>query len=219
MMRSALLLGATGLVGGHCLDLLLADSAITRVVTLGRRPSGRSHAKLDERVGSMDRMADHADAFAVSDVFCCVGTTIRVAGSREAFRRVDHDIAARAAEMASERGARHFLLVSSMGADPGSRIFYNRVKGETEADVAALPFAGVALLRPSLLLGQRAEARTGEAVAQRVFPLLSPFMRGPLRKYRAVEARTVAAAMLRLASEGVRGVRIVESDEIERLGR
>jgi uncharacterized protein YbjT (DUF2867 family) len=219
MTRSALLLGATGLVGGHCLDLLLADPAVTRVVTLGRRPSGRSDPRLDERVGSMERMSDHAEAFAVSDVFCCVGTTIRAAGSREAFRAVDHDIAARAAAMASERGARHFLLASSMGADPGSRIFYNRVKGETEADVAALPFAGVALLRPSLLLGRRTEARPSEAMAQRVFPLLSPLMLGPLRKYRAVDARTVAAAMLRLSREGVRGVRIVESDEIERLGR
>jgi len=219
MTATALLLGATGLVGGHCLDLLLADPARARVVTLGRRPTGRAHEKLDERVGDMERLAEHADAFAVDDVFCCVGTTIRAAGSRAAFRRVDHDIAVAAAAIAAERGARHFLLVSAMGADPGSRIFYNRVKGETEADVAAHSLAGVALLRPSLLLGKRGEARAAEALAQHVFPLVSPLLRGPLRRYRAVEARTVAAAMLRLAREGVRGVRVVESDEIDRLGR
>ena len=218
--RVAVLLGATGLVGGHCLDRLLGDGAYGRVMVLGRRPSGRRHARLEEKVGEVEGLLDeHAAAFGGADVFCCVGTTIRAAGSQEAFRRVDYDLPVKAARVASAAGARQFLLVSAAGADAGSRIFYNRVKGETEAAVAAFPFDGVALLRPSLLLGERAERRPAEALAQRIAPLLSPLLQGPLRRYRAIHADTVAAAMVRLAREGVSGTRTVESDQIERLGR
>lgn len=217
--RSAVLLGATGLVGGYCLELLLADPAYARVTTLGRRTSGRTHPRLDERVGDVDRLIGEHASFKRADVFCCLGTTIRAAGSQEAFRRVDHDLAVHAAKVASARGARHFLLVSAAGADAYSRVFYNRVKGETEAEVAAFPFAGVALLRPSLLMGARRERRPAEAAAQKVAPLLAPLLLGPLRKYRAIHASTVAAAMVKLAKEGVRGTRVLESDQIERLGR
>ncbi|MBD0318933.1 MAG: oxidoreductase [Gemmatimonadetes bacterium] len=218
-MRNAVLLGATGLVGGHCLELLLADPAYGRVTTLGRRASGRTHPRLDERVGEVDRLLDELAEFEGADLFCCLGTTIRAAGSQEAFRRVDHDIPVHAAQVASAGGARQFLLVSAAGADAGSRVFYNRVKGETEAEVAAFPFAGVALLRPSLLLGARRERRPAEAAAQKVAPLLAPLLVGPLRKYRAIHASVVAAAMVKLAKEGVRGTRVLESDQIERLGR
>jgi len=217
---AAVLLGATGLVGGHCLELLLGDPEYGRVTVLGRRASGRAHPRLEERTGDVDRLlGEHPSAFEGADVFCCLGTTIRAAGSREAFRRVDHDLPVHAARVASGAGARHFLLVSAAGADAGSRVFYNRVKGETEAAVGALSFHGVALLRPSLLLGDRVERRPAEALAQRVAPLLSPLLRGPLRKYRAIHAATVAAALVRLAKEGVRGTVTVESDQIERLGR
>ena len=218
--RAAVLLGGTGLVGGHCLDLLLGDPEYGRVTVLARRASGRAHPRLDERVGDVDRLLDeHASAFGGADVFCCMGTTIRAAGSQEAFRRVDHDLAVHPARVATGAGARHFLLVSAAGADAGSRLFYNRVKGETEAAVAALRFEGVALLRPSLLLGTRAERRPAEALAQKVAPLVSPLLRGSLRKCRAIHGATVAAALVRLAGEGVHGTVVVESDRIERLGR
>jgi uncharacterized protein YbjT (DUF2867 family) len=216
--RAALVLGATGLVGGQCVELLLADAGWDRVTTIGRRPLDRDHPKLVQRVVDLGRMEDEADAFAADDVFCCLGTTIAKAGSREAFMRVDHDYPVAAARLASGRGAKRFLLVSALGADAESRIFYNRAKGEVERDVAALPFDGVALVRPSLLLGDRAEHRGGEAFAQKVMPLLSPVMVGPLRKYRAIEAIAVARAMVRLAREGFTGVRVVESDELQRLG-
>ena len=216
--RTALVLGATGLVGGQCVDLLLADAGWARVIVIGRRPLDRQHPKLAQRVTDLERMDEAGEAFAADDVFCCLGTTIRKAGSREAFLRVDHDYPVAAGRLASARGASRFLLVSALGADAGSRIFYNRVKGEVERDVSALPVTGVALARPSLLLGRRAEHRGGEALAQPVMPLLSPVLRGPLRKYRAIEARTVARAMVRLAREGFTGVRVVESDELERLG-
>jgi uncharacterized protein YbjT (DUF2867 family) len=122
------------------------------------------------------------------------------------------------AEAAARNGAERFLLVSAMGADASSSIFYNRVKGEAEDAVRTLPFKEVAILRPSLLLGERAEQRPAEALAQRFAPRLSPLLRGPLRKYRPVEAATVARAMVRLAKAGRRGVRVVESDGIQALG-
>lgn len=216
--RTALLLGATGLVGGHVLDLLLSDPAYRRVTVLGRRPLARMDSKLDQRAADFDRLRDHEISFAVDDVFCCLGTTIAAAGSQEAFRRVDHDYVVEAARLAAEHGARRYLLVSAAGASARSRIFYNRVKGEAEDAVRALPLEGAVILRPSLLLGERAEKRPMETFAQRVMPALNFLMAGPLRRYRPIEAATVARAMVRLAKEQPRGVRVVESDEIQRIG-
>ena len=145
---TALLLGATGLVGGHVLDLLLADPAYRRVTVLTRRPLARMDPKLDQRATDFDRLRDHEISFAVDDVFCCLGTTIATAGSQEAFRRVDHDYVVDAARLAAEHGARRYLLVTAAGANARSRIFYNRVKGEAEDAVRALPLESAAILRP-----------------------------------------------------------------------
>ena len=216
--RSAVVLGASGLVGGELLDRLLGAPEWGRVVAVGRRPLAREHPKLAQRVVDFERLAEAADAFAVDDVFCCLGTTIRQAGSQAAFRRVDHDYPLEAARLALNRGAEQYLLVSAIGADAGARVFYNRVKGEVERDVAALALPRVVIVRPSLLLGERAEFRLGERVAAVGMRVAAPLLVGPLRKYRAVEARSVAAAMVRLTRERGRGVRVVESDEIARLG-
>ncbi|MDB4949018.1 MAG: nucleoside-diphosphate sugar epimerase [Gemmatimonadetes bacterium] len=217
-VRSALLLGATGLVGGHCLRLLLADPVYGRVHALVRRSLGHPHPGLVEHVVDFDRLERHTDAVRGDDVFCCLGTTIGKAGSREAFLRVDHGIPLQVGRMARANGARTFLLVSALGADAGSRIFYNRAKGEVERDAAALGFAGLVVLRPSLLVGERAERRKGEEVGKRVMGVVGPLLVGPLRRYRAIRGETVARAMVALAKADVRGVRIVESDEIERIG-
>ncbi|HYR12351.1 MAG TPA: NAD(P)H-binding protein, partial [Longimicrobium sp.] len=213
-----LLLGATGLVGGNVLDLLLNDPAYGRVVVLGRRPVDRPHPGLEQHVADLGRLDEHATRFAVDDVFCCLGTTIRKAGSQEAFRRVDHDYVVDSARVAAAAGARRYLLVTAAGADSQSRFFYNRVKGDAEAGVRAQPFEGVVILRPSLILGDRAERRPSEALAQRMAPALGWMLVGPLRRYRAVDARTVARAMVRAARERTRGVRIVESEEIQEIG-
>jgi uncharacterized protein YbjT (DUF2867 family) len=216
--RSALVLGATGLVGGHCVELLLADPAYARVAVLVRRPLGRAHPKLAEHVAELERMEERPELFAVDDVFCCLGTTIRKAGSQEAFRRVDVEYPARAARLAASQGARHFLLVTAVGADAGSRVFYNRSKGEAEAAVSAAGVPGVAIARPSLILGDRAERRPAEALAQRVMGSLGFLFAGPLRRYRAIRGEAVARALVRLAKEGVAGVRVVENEELQRLG-
>jgi uncharacterized protein YbjT (DUF2867 family) len=217
--RTALVLGSTGLVGGLVLEMLLADGAWERVTTLGRRPTWRQHPRLVEVVADFAQLDVEARAFAATDVFCCLGTTIAKAASQEAFYRVDHDYPVAAAKLASGQGARHFLIVTALGGNPASRVFYNRMKGEVERDVAAFPFQGVAILRPSLILGPRDERRPAEALAQRLAPLASPLLWGPLRRYRAIPATRVAAAMVRLAKHGVRGVRVLESDEIARVGK
>lgn len=214
--RSALLLGATGLVGSSCLDLLLDDARYERVRVISRRSLRRRHPRLDEQVIDFEKLQEHAALFAADDVFCCLGTTMSHAGSEEAFRKVDHDYPVQSAELAAAEGAEQFLMVSALGADPDSRIFYNRVKGQAEVAVKRLPLRAIWILRPSLLLGERPEMRIGERLASAVAIPLSPLMLGSLRRYRPIAARDVARAMLHLAhQQGTGGV--IESDEIAAL--
>jgi uncharacterized protein YbjT (DUF2867 family) len=212
--RTALLLGATGLVGGQCLELLLGDEAYERVVTLGRRSLPLEHAKLTQHVIDFENLSEHAEVMRAQDVFCCLGTTIKQAGSEEAFRKVDFTYPHEVARLAHANGAEQFLLVSALGADARSRIFYNRVKGETEEAIGRLAFDGVQIFRPSLLLGERAQFRLGERVAEKLSRLFSFLFFGSLQKYRPVHARKVAAAMIAVARRQPRGVNIFESDEI-----
>jgi uncharacterized protein YbjT (DUF2867 family) len=220
MSRTALLLGASGLVGGHCLRLLLASPVYRRVLAPVRRNLPVNAPKLEQQIVDFDRLHAHAEQLAADDVFCCLGTTIRKAGSEDAFRRVDLSYPYEAARLALERGAGQYLLVSAIGANVGSRVFYNRVKGETEAAICRLPFRRIVIARPSLLLGERDESRPGERFAQFVAPALAPLLRGRLRKYRALSAGAVAIALVRLATEDERpGVRVVESDELQEVAR
>ncbi len=217
--RIALLAGASGLVGSRCLKRLLGEPAFTRVITLSRRPLPHDDPKLDQRVVDFERLGAVGVEFPrASDVFCCLGTTMRQAGSQAAFRQVDFTYVISLASLALGAGARQFLLVSSLGASPRSRIFYSRVKGETEAAIAALPFEARQIFRPALLLGERSERRTGEAWGALVMRGTAFALRGPLRRYRPIAAVTVAEAMVRVALRAPRGINIYESDEIERLG-
>ncbi len=211
---TAAVLGATGLVGGCCVDALLRDDDFARVITLGRRTLPRQHAKLDQRVVEPGPHLDWTPLGKVDAVFCCLGTTIAKAGSQEAFRRVDFDMVVDSARGASAHGVRRFLLVSSLGADPASRVFYNRVKGETEDAVRRLAFDALAIFRPSLLLGDRPESRRGERIAAALARPLAPLLSGRLRRYRPIRASTVAAAMVHLAKAAPAGATVFESDQI-----
>lgn len=217
MARTALLLGASGLIGGHCMEQLLADPEYTQVTVLVRQPLPQSHARLTQRVVNFDRLHEAADAFRVTDVFCCLGTTIKTAGSQEAFRRVDFTYPTESARLAWQQGATQFLLVSSLGADAKSRVFYSRTKGEVERAIAASELTSVQIFRPSLLLGQRTEIRTGERFAEKVGRALSVFLLGPLRKYRPIEAQAVATAMIAIAKQQQPGLHIYESDRIAQI--
>jgi uncharacterized protein YbjT (DUF2867 family) len=201
----ALVAGATGAVGRTLVYQLLEDPRFTLVHVVARRATGRQHPRLVEFVTDFDDLEDfsrrHPQLFSVDAVFCCLGTTMRAAGSRTAFEKVDYHHVLKLAELASARRVPRFLMISAVGADPKALAYYSRVKGRAERAVAQLPFTSLHILRPSLLMGPRDEHRPGEAAAQKLAPLLSPFLRGPLAKYRPVQTRDVAAEMIRLAKQ------------------
>jgi uncharacterized protein YbjT (DUF2867 family) len=211
---SVALLGATGLVGKHCLDLLASDRAFERVVVIARRKFADATApRVEGHIVDMDRLPERPDLFNVDAVVCALGTTIKtVDGSQARFREVDFGIPLAAAQLALHQGARHYLLVSAVGAKSRSRVFYSRVKGELEDALKGLGYRSVTILRPSLLLGDRLKSRFGEEVAKRVGWILPG-------KYRPVLARDVARVLVLCAKQDVTGVRIIESDEIRELAR
>ncbi len=205
-----LLAGATGLIGEHLLDRLLSEPTVERVLAPSRRPLA-AHPHLENPVGELLDLLPQLSG-RIDSAFCCLGSTIKQAGSQEAFRAVDHDLVLAFARRARELGARHLLVISALGADANSSVFYNKVKGETEEALKAQGWPQLTLVRPSLLLGPRSEFRLGERLA-------APFMRWLPGKYRGIEATVLARALWRLALEEGEGVRVVESDQLRRLGR
>ncbi len=212
--RTALLAGATGLVGGHTLEQLLAHPDYARVTVFVRRSLGKTHDKLDERVVDFEALDAAKAGLAADDVYACLGTTIKVAGSQEKFRRVDHDYTVAVAKLGKEAGATRLALVSSVGATEKGGNFYLRVKGETERDVAALGFDVVNVARPSLLVGDRRESRPAEAAGIAVARALAFTMVGGLRGYRPIEAKTVAAGLVRATLKGEPGVHVLQFAEL-----
>lgn len=213
-MIRAWLAGGSGLVGGILLRELLADAEFTEVVSAGRRVLPLADPKLSQVV--VDLAAPGAfDALPAPDVaFSCLGTTIRKAGSQEAFRAVDFSAVLAFARAARARGARTFVHVSSMGADPRSRVFYSRVKGEIEAAVAGVGFESACALRPSILDGPRQESRPFEQVGLVLMRALAPV----LGKWRPTPVERVAAAMIAAAKEPRPGAHVLEPDVILRAG-
>jgi uncharacterized protein YbjT (DUF2867 family) len=217
--RTALVAGASGLVGSHVLRLLLGDKAYERVTTFGRRELPLTNRKLAQRVIDFDRLAEVSDFPRVHDVFCCLGTTLRQAGSPAAFRQVDFTYVLELARVAARHRASQFLLVSALGADPHARVFYRRVKGEVEEAVKRVSFDAVYIFRPSLITGRRAAGRPAERIATLLSPLVSWAFVGPLRPFRPIRAETVARALVRAAASSARGVHVYQSDAIARLAR
>ncbi|MBG8552499.1 NAD-dependent epimerase/dehydratase family protein [Hymenobacter guriensis] len=216
IQKTALIAGASGLVGQHLLPLLLASDRYAKVIAVGRRALPLVHPKLEQRVVDFDHLEEHRLRLIADDVYCCLGTTIRQAGSKEAFYKVDYLYVVKLAALTAANFAAQLMVVSAMGADADSRFYYNRVKGEMEAAVRQTPFRAIHLFRPSLLLGERADKRLGEQVGAVVLGLVKPLLVGPLRKYRAVSAEAVAQAMLGAAGQDGGGSRVYLSDEIAR---
>ncbi|MBC5775509.1 oxidoreductase [Pontibacter sp. KCTC 32443] len=212
--RNALIAGASGLVGGHCLRLLLASERYSQVISVGRRELPLIHPKLDQKVIDFNNLKKYSAELAADDVYCCLGTTIKKAGSKENFYKVDHTYVAELARVTAARNAAQFLVVSAMGANADSLIFYNKVKGEMERDVQQQNFRAVHIFRPSLLLGEREEHRSGEELASKIMRPLSGLMFGPLRKYKPILGEDVAKAMLYAASQQASGIHIYPSDEL-----
>jgi uncharacterized protein YbjT (DUF2867 family) len=207
--RHVLLAGATGLTGQKLLKLLLEDANVAHVYAPTRRPLP-PHPKLENPVGVVSHLIAQLHGQA-DTVFCCLGTTIGQAGSREAFRMVDYDLPLSLAKHARALGASHYLVVSALGADPSSRLFYNRTKGELELALQKQDWPRLTIVRPSLLLGARHKPRMGEVLA-------APFSRVLPGRWRGIEVSTVATAMWRLAMAPGNGLRIVASDELQQLG-
>lgn len=216
--KKAVLLGATGLIGQQLLRILLESAAYETVTALVRRPLAE-HPKLRQIVlADFAELESRSEAFVgAEDVFCCLGTTIRQAGTRERFRSVDFDYPVAAARLAKAAGAQRYVLVSSMGAEAGSKIFYTRVKGETEAAVRALQLPMVSIVRPSLLLGDRAEFRLAERVGAALSRPLAPLLSNAFSKAWPIEARDVAAVMHRVAQMYTPGVHIYENDQLHQM--
>jgi len=217
--RTALLIGVTGLVGGHCLDFLLKDNNYSKVITLGRRRLERENEKLVQHVIDFDALEESKELVKADDVFCCLGTTIKTAGSQEAFRKVDFTYPTEIASLASQNGAEQFLIVTALGANSKSSIFYNRVKGETEDAISKIDFKSIQIFRPSLLLGDRKESRSGERWGEFFLTTFKFLLVGSLRKYRAIDASEVAKAMVRMAKAKPAGVHIYESQRIKEIAR
>jgi uncharacterized protein YbjT (DUF2867 family) len=215
--RSALIAGASGLVGGHLLQLLLDDPRYESVAGAVRKPLPVAHAKLTQHVINFDRIDEWTAAIPADDVFCCLGTTIKTAGSQEAFQRVDYEYPLALGRWAVRNGASRFLLVSAMGANASSSVFYNRVKGEVEKALERLQLPSLHILRPSLLLGHRHESRPGERIGAVLMAALRPVMIGSLRAYRAITAADVARALVEIALTSRTGVHAYDSAQVQQI--
>jgi uncharacterized protein YbjT (DUF2867 family) len=215
--KSALIVGSTGLIGNYCLQFLLDEPSYKRVTALVRRPMDIAHAKLEQHVIEFDDLETMGSLFYVDDVYCCLGTTIKNAGSQEAFRRVDFTYPVKIAALTQHCGAKQFLIVTSLGADPHSRIFYSKVKGETEEAIRKMSIPALHIFRPSLLLGKRKEQRTAEKAGAILMSSLKYTMVGPLKKYRPIQASDVAKAMVYVALKEKTGLNIYEYGKIQNI--
>ena len=205
--RSVLVVGATGLVGAEIVRQLAADDTVARVVAAARRFPEGLPARVEAHVVDFDRLTDHEPLFAVDQIFCALGTTIKQAGSQAAFRKVDFDYPLNVARLGLKNGARHFLLVSALGANSESGIFYNRVKGELEDQLRPLGYRAVTIARPSLLIGARKEFR----LIERLGAVIGEVVPG---RYRPVRAEAVARSLVTAARIDAPGLHIIESEEI-----
>lgn len=204
--RTALIAGATGLVGGECLRLLLASPAYSRVVVVTRRALGAAsqHPKLQEVVVDFAELDAVRGKLRADHVFCALGTTLKKAGSRARFREVDFEYPLRLAELTLAGGASHFSLVSALGARANSRVFYSRVKGELEDALRAMDWPSLCLLRPSVIAGDRQESRPVERITEHL-------LRFAPRAWRPVPATAIAAAMVATALRAPAGETVIES--------
>jgi uncharacterized protein YbjT (DUF2867 family) len=205
--RIALVAGGSGLVGGQLLPLLLQSPHYARVHALSRRPLRLDHPRLANRVVRFEAsLQAQLKGLQCQDAFCCLGTTIRDAGSKSAFRAIDHDLVLEFAQLALGCGAERLVVVSALGANAASKNFYMRVKGEMERSLEGLRIRSLDILQPSLLLGSRRDLRILELGAQAAMQLLNPLLLGRWSRFRAIAAATVAAAMCGAARSGRRGI-------------
>lgn len=211
-MKTALIIGATGLVGSKIVRRLNDSKFYSNVILLVRRKSEFNHMKFEERIIDFENINE--DLVKGDDVFCAIGTTIKKAGSKEIQYKIDCEYPFKIAQIAKQNGAKQFVLVSSLGADHQSSNFYLRTKGELEEKISALNFETFIILRPSIILGKRNEFRLGETIGVFFITLFSPLFFGSLKKYKGVRASAIATKMVAAANQNLKGKHIIESDKI-----
>lgn len=215
--KTAILLGASGLVGSLLLDILLDCGIYEQVILFVRKPLNKEHQRLVQHTIDFDRIETYKHLVKGDDLFCCLGTTIKKAGSQEAFRRVDYEYPVNFARLAKDAGIKQYLIITAIGANAQSSVFYTRTKGECEDAITELGLNSLEIFRPSLLLGNRGEFRLGEKLSTYGMKIFSIFMLGKWKKYRPIEAWQVAKAMLFAAQQPTTGISVYESDQIQML--
>lgn len=215
MGKTAIIAGATGLVGKFCLSYLLMDKNYQKVIVITRTPLPIKDDKIENIVCEYEQLASFSSKLIGDDVYCCLGTTIAVAGSQENFKKIDLHYPIELAKITKKNGAKQFLVVSAMGANSKSSIFYNKVKGEMQDLLKTIGFNTVHIFQPSLLTGLRKEFRAGERIAQVFTKIFRPLMFGPMKKYQPIEGMVVAYAMHQKALAEHNGYFIHQSDQIQ----
>ena len=215
--KTALVLGATGVVGTQLVNVLSTNENYEAIHMLTRKELKYKNPTCKVHIVDFDNLEQYADLFRVHDVFICLGTTIKKAKTKEAFRKVDYDYVVEAGKLAKSAGVRNLLVISAMGADSSSKFFYSRVKGDMEETLKQLKLNSLHIFRPSLLLGERNELRIGEKISGQLSSAFKFLLIGPLRPYRAIQAKTVATAMSIAAQSRSTGNQVYHSNEIESL--
>jgi uncharacterized protein YbjT (DUF2867 family) len=217
-VKTALIIGSTGLIGSQLLNLLLDSNDYLKVITFVKRDTGIKHPKLTQHIIDFDKPETYKNLVVGDDFFCVIGTTIKKAGSKEAFRKVDFEYPRQFASFALQNKVKQFLIISSLSADAKSGNFYLKTKGEIQDFLKDCSFESVAVLQPSLLLGNRTEFRLGEKVGAFFMKTFSFLFLGNLKKYKPIEGKTVAKALLKIAQTNNKGFKIYESDVIQEIG-
>jgi len=219
MSKKAILLGASGLIGNSLLAQLLDNPSYSEVLAIGRKKLNIEHPKLKELIVDFDHIDQYAAGITGDVVFCCLGTTNSKTPDKVQYKKIDYWYPLDIGSIAQNNGATAYHLVSSMGADINSSLFYPKTKGEVERDLKAIPFKSIYIYRPSLLDGNRKEKRNAERIMIGVMRLLNPILIGGLKKYRSIKIETVASAMLKESLTDKKGVFIYPSDQIQALGQ
>jgi uncharacterized protein YbjT (DUF2867 family) len=213
-MKTALVIGASGLVGRQLIYQLLSDEVYSKVIALVRKDLVLAHPKLEQMMVDFDKLSAYQDQLKADDVFCCIGTTKAKTPNQAAYTRIDNGIPLEIAAYTKANGAKQFLFVSSMGANEKSMVFYSRLKAQTENDLKAIGFESLQIIRPALLLGARKEFRLFEKIFQYLFKPLNLLMIGPLKAYKGIEAIVVAKAMLNIAKQAPKGFTIWYNNDL-----
>lgn len=211
--KTAIVLGATGLTGGLLVKRLIADDRYSKIKLFSRSTSSESSPKIEEFIGDLLQLEDFQTDFTGDVIFCCIGTTKAKTKNQEKYKAIDYGIPLSAAKLAKANKINTIVIISSMGADAKSSVFYSRTKGEMERDVLSQEIDHTYLLRPSLIIGNRNESRILEKIGAALFKVLGFLLIGPLKKYRAIEADSIAAAMIHLDNTKP-SQQVFQSDEI-----